>query len=106
MADFLIDTFLNYEIIIARMKNADCKMAALAGTPRCPVFSAFHTPHSAIRNPLVASAPAKWLLKILKLRIKPIFEPTRVSLQLVMNKNVISDFEPCFYRHCRKNKPI
>jgi len=54
----------------------------------------------------VASAPAKWLLKILKLRNKPIFKTTRVSLQLIMNKNVISDFERCFCRHFRKNKPI
>ncbi len=138
-----IDIFLNYEIMLAQMKNAVCKNGILAGTSRrdvrfsgqprhpcrgfrsCRVeakrrriplcwalpYSIFYLPSSVFSafrfSPsLVASVPAKWLLKILKLRNKPIFEPTRNSLQPIMNYNVISDFEPDLSRQFRKNKPI
>jgi hypothetical protein len=70
------------------MENADCKMAALAGTPRCPVFSAFHTPQSAIRNPLVASAPAKWLSAKKNIYERTHLWPKTNFAQPLVNENV------------------
>jgi hypothetical protein len=70
------------------------------------VFSAFGTPHSALRNSLVASALAKWLLKILKLRNKPILFAAEYLMQHIMNQSVISKYEQDFRGQFRKNKPI
>jgi hypothetical protein len=99
---------LKHENVCAQMKNAVCKNGTWAGTSRCDVrFSALRILQYALCGfCLVASAPENWLLKILKLRNKPIFETTRNSLQPIMNYNVISDFEPDLSRQFRKNKPI
>jgi hypothetical protein len=53
--------------------------------------SALCAPHSAIRNPLVASAPAKWLSQK-----KNIYERTHLwqktnFAQLLVNENIISN---------------